>query len=86
MRIQEALDGLEELRRRGPGLDVFRREARVILNAVWLNAYEEGKDGVFKPPAAAESKPEPKSEGTHTTLYEWRPGDTEPTELSEWRP
>ena len=62
MRIAEALEELEKMRRRGPGMDVFRREARHILNEVWLEAYEEGKASVF----------EPLSEDT-TVIYESRP-------------
>ena len=47
MRITEALDKLEELRRVGPGMDIFRRKASDILESVWQEAYMEGKDQLF---------------------------------------
>ena len=47
MTVPEALENLEAIRKRSPGTDVWNREVTRILDAVWLQAYEEGKENVF---------------------------------------
>ena len=47
MTVPEALENLEAIRKRSPGIDIWNREVTRILDAVWLQAYEEGKEKVF---------------------------------------
>ena len=47
MTVPEALENLEAIRKRSPGTDVWNREVTRVLDAVWLQAYEEGKENVF---------------------------------------
>lgn len=50
MRVPEALEALDSVRRLDPLDDKWRAEVTRILDSVWLEAYEEGLERVFEPP------------------------------------
>lgn len=50
MRVPEALAALDSVRRLDPLDDKWREEVRRILDALWLDAYEEGCARTFEPP------------------------------------
>jgi hypothetical protein len=47
MSVPEAMEELERIRFRNPGTDAWRREVQIVLDCVWLQAYEEGEMKVF---------------------------------------
>jgi hypothetical protein len=44
MRIPEALVTLDRIRKENPKLEVWLRQVTAILDEVWTEAYEEGKN------------------------------------------
>jgi hypothetical protein len=50
MRVPQAREALQEIRERSPGTDTWQKEVTNILDAVWLQAYQEGESRVFSGP------------------------------------